>query len=56
MYFFCTELSPSIDAEFTKMYSVWNPVPSTFLAIKISPGVNPLAFLTDIVVALKGNI
>ena len=33
------------------MYSVWNPVLSTFLAKSISPCENPLAFFTDIVVS-----
>ena len=42
-------MSPSTDADSNKRYSVWNPVPSTFLANKISPRVNPLALATDIV-------
>ena len=45
------ESSPSIEADSINRYSVWNPVPSTFLANKISPNVNPLAFATDIVVS-----
>ena len=47
------EPSPSIDAEFSKTYSVWKPVLFTFLIKRISPAENPLAFLTDIVASDK---
>ena len=41
-----------LDAEFTNIYSVANPVELIFLAVKISPVENPVTFATDIVVSV----